>query len=363
MRRKLLDVASRLGSAVDEAILRSISSTFAHKWPPREAQRAPEGPAPNDRHALLAQAIAFYQRPEILSGERFFQPPPPLPRVHEEKRGPLPDGEIVDVKWESGFVPHWELVREDYLRHQPNRYAFARILRHDEPPRAQVVCIHGYRGGAFLFEERAFPTRWLYKLGLDVILVQLPFHALRGGADAPVWPSVNVGRTNEGFAQAIWDLRALRDFIARTRGPRPTVVTGMSLGGYTTALWATLEPLALAVPMIPVASFPDLLWAHGEGSAERARAEREGITVEMLRQAMACHTPLQRRPANVRERVLVLSAAGDRIAPPEHAEKLARHFDAEALSFVGGHVLQVGRGLAFRALARRMARLDLLPPR
>ena len=257
------------------------------------------------------------------------------------------------------------MVRDDYLAFEPNRHAYARVLRHapSVTARGTIICLHGYRGGAFFIEERAFPTRWLYSLGLDVVLFQLPFHGLRGGANAPVWPSVNVTRTNEGFAQAVYDLRTLTGWIAGHKGEHPLVMCGMSLGGYTTALYATCEPLALAAPMIPVASFPDLLWGHGKGRPERARAEKEGITVEMLQLAMACHTPLLRAPLTPPERVLVMSAAGDRIAPPEHAERLARHFQCEELRFSGGHILQLGRGSAFRALGKRLGTLGLLDKR
>jgi pimeloyl-ACP methyl ester carboxylesterase len=177
-----------------------------------------------------------------------------------------------------------------------------------------------------------------------------------------VWPSVNVARTNEGFAHAVHDLRAL---LARLRqNAAPVGLVGMSLGGYTSALAATVEPqLDFAVLMIPVASFPDLLWHHGAGRPERARAEREGITLEMLRAAMAVHAPLKRAPKLGPERVLVVSAEADRIAPPEHATRLARHFGAEELRLPGGHILQVGRGAAFGALARRLAALGIISPK
>jgi pimeloyl-ACP methyl ester carboxylesterase len=362
MKKKNLvdDLASRLGGAFDGAVLSALSSRFAQRRSPEKAVRAPESV---DRRALLAEAIAFYQRDDILSGEAFFARPARIVRMHSERRGGLSSGETVDLKWESGYQPAWPLVREDYLRYEPNRHAYARLYRHAGTARATIVCLHGYRGGPFFIEERAFPVKWLYSLGLDVVLFQLPFHGKRGGSSAPVWPSVNVGRTNEGFAHAIHDLRALFAWIGEQSGVRPVIVCGMSLGGYTTSLLATVEPLALAAPMIPVASFPDLLWDHGEGRPERARAEREGITLDMVRLAMACHTPLERKPLTPPERVLVMSALGDRIAPPEHAARLARHFDCEELRFTGGHILQLGRGSAFRALARRMAKLDLLPPR
>jgi pimeloyl-ACP methyl ester carboxylesterase len=78
---------------------------------------------------------------------------------------------------------------------------------------------------------------------------------------------------------------------------------------------------------------------------------------------MAVHTPLDRAPLISGDRVLVVSAEGDRIAPPEHATRLARHFSSEELRFPGGHVLHIGRAEAFRALARRLAHLGILPPR
>jgi acetyl esterase/lipase len=320
-----------------------------------------------DRRALLAEATAFYRRPELLSGGAFFpQPPEMYPLV--ARRGALANGgQIVDLKWESQFEPHWEVARKAYLSVESNHFAYVRLFRQPTPA-PTVVYIHGYRGGQFFVEERFFPTRWLYSLGLNVALFTLPFHGRRGGTSAPAWPSANIARANEGFAQAIFDLRALFNWLARTQGEQPIALAGMSLGGYTTALASTVDlaplaPLAMAVPMIPVASFPDLFWEHGEGRSERARAEREGITLDMLRQAMELHTPIARTPVVPSERMLILSAAGDRIAPPEHATRLARHFGAEEVRFPGGHVLQFGRGTAFRAVARRAAKLGLLAPR
>jgi pimeloyl-ACP methyl ester carboxylesterase len=78
---------------------------------------------------------------------------------------------------------------------------------------------------------------------------------------------------------------------------------------------------------------------------------------------MAIHTPLLRAPRLGGERVLVVAAEGDRIAPPEHAERLAAHFGGELVRFAGGHVLQIGRGDAFRALARKLADAGLIERR
>jgi pimeloyl-ACP methyl ester carboxylesterase len=289
----------------------------------------------------------------------FVEPQPA--ELHEERRGKLPDGgEIVDLAWPSRWVPAFERVRAQYLSHLRNRRACARLYRHDPAERRNlIILLHGYRAGHFFVEERAYPVRWLYRLGLDVAICTLPFHALRGGRGVPVWPSANPARTNEGFGQAIYDLRALMRRLA----PPKVAVSGMSLGGYTASLLGTVERLDFLCPIIPVASFPDLFWWHGEGSAERLRAEREGITLAMLQDAMAVHTPVLRASKVAPERVLVVSAAGDRIAPPEHAERLAAHFRCDEVRLPGGHVLQIGRGEAFRRMARKLAEAGLIERR
>jgi pimeloyl-ACP methyl ester carboxylesterase len=339
-------LATRLGGALDAAILRALRTRGGG------GVRVPR--PPEDRRALLVEVARFYQQ----LGESYFAPPAAISPA-SERHGKLDDGEVLDLAWPSEYRPHYEPARAAYLAIEPNRRACARLFKHAGGPRSTIVLIHGYRAGYFFVEERAYPVRWLYKLGLDVVLFTLPFHALRGGWGAPDWPSANPIRTNEGFAQAIYDLRALIRWLAAPA----LALSGMSLGGYTTSLLATVERLDFVCPIIPVASFPDLFWSHGEGRPERARAEREGITVDLLRDAMAIHTPLLRAPKVTPEQVLVVAAEGDRIAPPEHAHRLAAHFKCEELVFPGGHVLQLGRGDAFRALARKLAERGLIAAR
>jgi pimeloyl-ACP methyl ester carboxylesterase len=341
------ELASRLGGAVDRALL----SALRHRYNSSRLASASRA----DRRAMLVEVSGFYNQPEV--GVRYFAAPAAA-RPFTAARG----GAVVDLKWESAFEAVWPTARAEYAAHEANRWAYARMLRQPSPA-PTLICLHGYRGGNFVLEEHAFAARFFHRLGLNVVLFTLPLHGKRAAAGAPVWPSVNVARTNEGFAHAVHDVRALMRWLDETQEGRPIAVCGMSLGGYTTALLATVEKLAFAAPMIPVASFPDLLWAHGAGRPERARAEREGITHELLRTAMAVHTPTERAPSVAPEQMLVLSAAGDRIAPPEHASRLAAHFGAEELRFVGGHLLQLGRADAFRAIARRLAALGLISRR
>ncbi len=341
-------IATGIGRAVDEAVLAATRAPLSRRTP-----RSTSGPS---RSRLLDEATAFYRRPDVLSGEAFFLPPP-RPRPHEQRVALLPDGEIVDVTWPSPFEPRWEPARGDYLRHERNRSCWVRMLRH-ATPRPSLICLHGYSAGHWFIEERSFLARWLYRVGLDVSLFVLPFHAQRAvRSGPPPWPSPNVARTNEGFAHAMYDLQAFARWL-RERGAPSVSACGMSLGGFSTALLATVEPLDFAAMMIPVASFAELFWTHGAGRPELRSAMAEGITLARVKAALEVTTPLSRRPLLDAERVLVIDAEGDRIAPREHAEWLAGHFGARRITLPGGHVL-LHRGAPLKAIVRRMQELAI----
>ena len=133
---------------------------------------------------------------------------------------------------------------------------------------------------------------------------------------------------------------------------------GMSLGGYTTALLATIEPsLAFAVPVIPLASIADFARDHGRfvGTPEEQSHQHRA-----LESSMRVVSPLGRTPRVPSERVLIVAAEADRITPIAHAHRLAAHFGARMETFHGGHLLQFGRSRAFREVGRLLGRLGLL---
>jgi pimeloyl-ACP methyl ester carboxylesterase len=170
-----------------------------------------------------------------------------------------------------------------------------------------------------------------------------------------------VVRTNEAFGQAIADLRALIAHLRATRGAPAVGVMGMSLGGYTTALLATIDPeLAFAIPIIPAADMAELMWGHGADSPQRRRAEAVGVDLALLREVFRVHAPLERALRIAPERCMIVAGRGDRITTPQQAEALHRHWGAPALHwFPGGHLAQIGRGDAFRAIRRHLRALGL----
>jgi dipeptidyl aminopeptidase/acylaminoacyl peptidase len=135
---------------------------------------------------------------------------------------------------------------------------------------------------------------------------------------------------------------------------------GMSLGGYTTALWASVDArLGFAVAMIPAVSMASLMWRHGESSPQRRRAVAAGITEEVLADAFAVHAPTTRAAAIPRERLFVIAGRGDRITPPDQAERLATHWGVDITWFEGGHLAQLGRNDALRTTRRQLGALGL----
>jgi pimeloyl-ACP methyl ester carboxylesterase len=267
------------------------------------------------------------------------------------------DVKVVDATWPSAFAPVDDGARGRYLERTENATAAARLFLHREP-RPAVILIHGYRAGHFALEERVWPLRFMLDRGLDVALFVLPFHAVRARrAGAAFFPSSDPRITNEGFRQAMIDLRSLGAHL-RQRGAPAVGVMGMSLGGYTSALAATVDPsLAFAVPIIPLASLADVARAGGRfvGTADEQRLQYDALV-----RAHRTISPLHRPPQIAADRILVAGAVGDRITPIEHARGIAEHFGAPLEEFVGGHLLSFGRGTAFRAAFRLLGRLQLL---
>ena len=269
-------------------------------------------------------------------------------------------GAVVDLAWNSDYTPYIGELSDRYNRTLPNRMAAVRMWRHPGgglPTKAErrptLILIHGYLAGQYAVEERMWPSRYFHhKLGFDLAFFTLPFHGPRAVSrrfGAPPWPGSDPRVSNEGFRQAIGDLR---DFVAwlQRRGHEAIGVMGMSLGGYTTSLAATCESaLSFAVPVIPLASVAD--FARDQGRLG-TNATEEALEHEALDKVHQLVSPLHRPLSIDNERVLIVAAEADRITPVAHAERLAKHFDVELQTWHGGHLLQFGRREKFRRIGR-----------
>lgn len=360
-------------SALKKRVVTPITATFdraasalifGRSERSRRRSRA-ESLGPTERMRALEEVERFYSRPEWLGDEiEAFFPGVAADELREEPVGRIgSSGTIVDLRWRSALAP---LIDEPEVRRRleeragTNHVAIARMYAHLDRPRPAILLLHGYMGGVFAVEELAFPVRWLFERGLDVVLAVLPHHGPRGVAGRrPLLPSSDPRVTIESFRHAIVDLRTLVATL-RARGAPAVGAMGMSLGGYTTTLLSTIEPLDFAVPMIPLASIADFA-RDGDRLVGTATQRREQH--EALERAHRVVSPLARPSKVDPARALVIAGEGDRITPRAHADKIAAHLGAPLHAFHGGHLLQVGRDEAFREVARLLARAGLLDPR
>jgi pimeloyl-ACP methyl ester carboxylesterase len=373
--RRALDSAfSRAGSAVDQGVLRFMRRAMSVTGAPPDRHRGGRSSAQartggfagaaaqaGDPRARLLEIAEHY-----LGAATDLFAPPAEPEMIETARPPrCGAARVIDLTYPSRYQPTWPAYVSEFASYAANLDARARLYAgRADGLRPVVVCLHGWGAGRSWLDERAFVVPYLLRIGLDVVLFQLPFHGERTPAGSArsgaLFPGPNVVRTNETFGQAVSDLRALASYL-RTRGAPAVGALGMSLGGYTTALWAGLDAeLDFAAVFIPAVSMSRLFWAHGAGSPARRRAERAGVTADLLDQAFAVHAPLGRPVKLARERLLIAAARGDRITPPEQAEMLWRHWGEPELCWVpGGHLTQMARGDAFRAFRRLVTGIGL----
>lgn len=333
---------SGAASTVDRAVVAAMQMRN------RGVRSRAEAYSHEERMERLALIRETYGAPHLVTdADAFFVPPPRVePRVRPVRVTPW-GAQCLEASWESTFEPFAPGVRDAYLAHVPNRTAHARLFV-GGGRRPAVILVHGYMSGQWAIEERTWPIRWLNRRGLDVALTVLPFHGVRSRPEggAPPFPGADPRFTNEGFRQAVADLRVLIALF-EARGATSVGLMGMSLGGYTTALMATVQAgLAFAVPIIPLSSLADFARDQGRlGTGERARAQHAAL--EAANQVVS---PFARPSRVAPERLLVVGAEGDRVTPIAHAERVAAHLGVPLLRVGGGHLVQTWRAQAFRAV-------------
>jgi pimeloyl-ACP methyl ester carboxylesterase len=318
---------------------------------------------PNDITSRVRAMRDFYAREDwIADPNLFFVPPQGAPRVQQQKRGRIAQGESIDLAFPSRYRPHNPAMRDLFFGYHENETARARYLR-GSAGRPTIIFLHGWGGGNLALEWHLFRARSFFKLGLDAVVFQLPFHGRRRPARArfsgQLFPSAHIGRTAEAFGQTIHDLRSLILWL-RERGSPAVGVCGMSLGGYITALLASLDSLDFAVPMIPISDLAGLLWSHGSERGTLRRAEHAGITLDDYRAAWRVVSPLARPCQTAFERRLIIAGRGDQITPAAQAEALWEHWQRCRIHwFSGGHLAQFGRSGGWQMIRQLLAEIGV----
>mgnify|MGYP000078051102 CR=1 FL=1 len=345
--RRLLGSAA---AAVDRVATAAVSVHAS-----RRAQ-TPQKPH-SDRLRALQRLEARVKSSEL--ADFCLEPVAVEPELRELKT--LSSGSLVsDLSWVSPYSPADSEIAERYQSARENSVAVARRFSRGQA-RPVVILIHGYMAGPFALEERVWPLALFDRIGFDVVLFTLPFHGLRaraGRGGVPEFPGEDPRIGVEGFRHALFDLRCLIAWL-QLQGHARVGAAGMSLGGYTAALLATVEPkLDFVVPIIPLSSLADFAREQGSLSPLPEEAATQHALLESIYRPVS---PLARPSLLSPNRALVIAAKADRITPAAHARRLAVHLRAPLHSFYGGHLLQLGRGEAFQRVAQLLSDMPPCP--
>ena len=290
-------------------------------------------------------------------------PAPTVPaRVSTRPANPvaawIAHGEVELIRFESSFQPVNPAMRGLWRGLRRNNVVHAQHWRHDDGPHPTLCVIHGFLGSAYLFNGLFFSLPWFFRSGYDVVLYTLPFHGARAEKYSPFSGygcfSYGMAGFAETMAQAVHDFRSVIDYLQFT-GVDKIALTGMSLGGYTSSLIASVDDrLEAVIPNVPVvtpeSAFDDWFPANKLVSFGRRAG---GISAQASVAASAYHSPLNYPPLVPKDRRLIITGLGDRLAPPEQAEALWEHWDRCALHwFPGNHILHVSQPEYLRRMTR-----------
>lgn len=326
-------LVQRLAVRTDDILISQL-----HKLKPSNLKPAPE---------LLADLADFEATDDYARYREATETLFPAPGRISVKRRWLPPHRVgfAEWSWQSIHPLVFRGIKHEYRSHRDNQTALLRTLNLRIEGKPMAILVNGFSSGHHLMERVAWPMREFHRLGIGVSLFALPFHGPRGHAFPPEWPQQDTAFTIEGFRQAIWDLqiaiRAMRDAGASEVG-----VVGMSLGGYTASLLATVtSDVDFVVAYIPICSVPDVMNENGlvPGEGDLQRRLYEGY-----REHMMPITPVYRAPMVDPSRMTIVSGDFDRLATVEHGRRLAAHFDCELITYPGGHLIQHRRARALR---------------
>lgn len=301
----------------------------------------------------------------------FFVDPPAGVKILSTPTGAmgarLPTGENLTLRFESPFQPVNPQLRASYGRHSRNQTAWAQYWRHGDRPRATLCMVHGYALDSYRLNAQLMGARSFYDQGYDILLYTLPFHGSRQGFFSPFpghgYFAHGPLHINEAMAHAVHDLRIFIDWLLQQGAPQ-VGLTGISMGGYTTALTAAAESrLAFAIPVIPPASLVDVAFQWFPlGPLLRRVLRRVGVSVHDARRALAVSSPLTWEPALPPDKLLIIAGMGDGVTFPKHARLLARHWHGAPLHwFPGGHLVHFGKSTYLDTMRRFMTGLNFLP--
>lgn len=296
--------------------------------------------------------------------ELYFKRPEKSPLACVAKPTPIPGGIVRDFVFKSKFVSVSNEFEKRRLLEPQNESVRVRYWTHeDKPSKGTVIAIHGWMLGDDKSKALTMVPGYFFSLGLDVLIYELPLHGGRSPSvfhPLRIFPSIDPIITNESFAQAIFELRALKNWLDEI-SPKPVMGVGLSLGAQTLALWSSLDKLDAVICVAPVVSIAKRIWHYVQNSPLSETLTKVGLTEDLFQRAFAPSTPLSYFLSTEKEKTLIIASKEDHIIPFNEVQLLVDHWKSPRTHFVAkGHVEQLVSEDTLLVVKEFLSSLDMI---
>lgn len=295
----------------------------------------------------LKREVNLYKRAELKQNfEQEITKPFENPKITSTTLHGLKDGEVLDFILTSDYEPICKESNYTTETFPYNRSAYFRYWKHHSPAKACVFCIHPAGLGDLRSIALSFLPGRLYRMGLDLVLYQLPFHGHRGSMSAAsnqstivAFPSLNVSLTNEMVAQAVYELRIMMNHFKAQHPNCKQVFMGISLGAFIAAMASSYFPVDY---LYLISAFPSLgdivLKLAKQLSLERTLIENQ-ISLEDLKASLEVFAPLERKTLTKNENIFLVGAQHDELIDSEETHRLREQLDHPRIKWLKeGHI-------------------------
>lgn len=241
-------------------------------------------------------------------------------------RAPADVGESDEPPWLGYTARKFTFESPVQCQHEQNRLVSGRTIA-GAAKAPWVLLVPGYStGAAYPYSYGLFQTvhgHALLKAGLNVALMDLPFHLSRkapGSLSGEGFFTPDLAQTQAAVMQAAADTVAVVRWLEALSGC-PVGLWGTSLGGCVAGLAATQVPqLGGVVLMEPMDNPGDILATLRATWEIRAELARHGIRPEQIPDRLRTVAPSNYLPAVSPDRLLFVTPQWDRVVPTRFQE-------------------------------------------
>ena len=292
--------------------------------------------------------------------ESFFKLPGVSPAAQVIESRPYRKWVVELFSFPSGYQVQNPSLRETFSSYQANLNCYLHLWRHEPVgSRPLVLCLHGFMMHGPWRARRMFKIDALFARGLDVALFHQPHHWRRGqphGRQHLLCPQ-NAPLTIETFGQNLHDLHAAV-LLLKGLGYSRLGLIGASLGGYTSALYATLDaPVNFMFLAVPAVDFYPFL---------KPRPDLFNFTIDQsilaeTRKALEVITPMKYKPKFDVTKICVVAHGGDRLCDAHLTRQWIQKWKiSHCTEVIGGHWLQFSGDLRGRTWYSWLEKMEFI---